>query len=131
MLNNASKTTKFFYRDRDSSYPFWRLKTPEEHEMETKIKSKEARKYIFNCLEDMGQVNVPTDLERGELLAEKVDRREFIDLLKRMLTMDQVIFRISRIFNLFIFPNFYYFIIAIWFAFTNFFSIIGEKNYTK
>ena len=58
--------------------------------METKIKSKEARKYIFNCLEDMGQVNVPTDLERGELLAEKVDRREFIDLLKRMLTMDQV-----------------------------------------
>ena len=36
------------------------------------------------------QVNVPTELERGELLAEKVDRREFIDLLKRMLTMDQV-----------------------------------------
>ena len=89
MLNNASKTVKFFYRDRDASYPFWRLKTPEEHESETKIKSKEARKYIFNCLEDMGQVNVPTDLERGELLAEKVDRREFIDLLKRMLTMDQ------------------------------------------
>ena len=51
-----------------------------------------SRKYIFNCLEDMGQVNVPTDLERGELLAEKVDRREFIDLLKRMLTMDQVTF---------------------------------------
>jgi len=89
MLNNASKTVKFFYRDRDTSYPFWRLKTPEEHEGETKMKSKEARKYIFNCLEDMGQVNVPTELERGELLAEKVDRREFIDLLKRMLTMDQ------------------------------------------
>ena len=89
MLSNASKMAKFFYRDRDTSYPFWRLKIPEEHEGETKIKSKEARKYIFNCLEDMGQVNVPTDLERGELLAEKVDRREFIDLLKRMLTMDQ------------------------------------------
>jgi len=26
MLNNASKTTKFFYRDSDTSYPFWRLK---------------------------------------------------------------------------------------------------------
>lgn len=37
-----------------------------------------------------GQVNVPTDLEGGQLLAEKVDRKEFIDLLKRMLTMDQV-----------------------------------------
>lgn len=73
------------------TYPFWRLKTPEEHEAETGIKSKEARKYIFNCLDDIGQVNVPTDLEGGELLAEKADRREFIDLLKRMLTMDQVV----------------------------------------
>jgi homeodomain interacting protein kinase len=89
MLNNASKTTKFFYRDMESTYPFWRLKTPEEHEAETGIKSKEARKYIFNCLDDIGQVNVPTDLEGGQLLAEKVDRKEFIDLLKRMLTMDQ------------------------------------------
>lgn len=26
MLNSASKTTKFFYRDVDSTYPFWRLK---------------------------------------------------------------------------------------------------------
>ncbi|XP_076030762.1 homeodomain interacting protein kinase isoform X6 [Oratosquilla oratoria] len=89
MLNNATKTIKFFYRDNESTYPFWRLKTPEEHEGETGIKSKEARKYIFNCLDDMGQVNVPTELEGGELLAEKADRREFIDLLKRMLTMDQ------------------------------------------
>ena len=32
------------------------LQSPEEHEAETKIKSKEARKYIFNCLEDIGQV---------------------------------------------------------------------------
>ncbi|XP_054261032.1 homeodomain-interacting protein kinase 2 isoform X2 [Macrosteles quadrilineatus] len=95
MLNNASKTTKFFYRDMDSTYPFWRLKTPEEHEAETGIKSKEARKYIFNCLDDIGQVNVPTDIEGGELLAEKADRREFIDLLKRMLTMDQVERRIT------------------------------------
>lgn len=26
MLNNATKTTKFFYRDNESTYPFWRLK---------------------------------------------------------------------------------------------------------
>ena len=32
------------------------LQTPEEHEAETKIKSKEARKYIFNCIDDMAQV---------------------------------------------------------------------------
>ncbi|XP_037086712.1 homeodomain-interacting protein kinase 2-like [Pollicipes pollicipes] len=89
MLNNATKTTRFFYRDVEQNYPCWRLKTPEEHESETGIKSKEARKYIFNCLDDMAQVNVPQDLESGELLAEKTDRREFIDLIKRMLTMDQ------------------------------------------
>lgn len=34
----------------------WWLQTPEEHEAETKVKSKEARKYIFNCLDDIGQV---------------------------------------------------------------------------
>ena len=80
-------------------WKFFFFQTPEEHESETGIKSKEARKYIFNCLDDIGQVNVPTDLEGGELLAEKADRREFIDLLKRMLTMDQVA----------IFMTFYYY----------------------
>ncbi|XP_064634600.1 homeodomain-interacting protein kinase 2-like isoform X2 [Lineus longissimus] len=90
MLSSATKTSRFFNRETtEGSYPFWRLKTPEEHEAETRIKSKEARKYIFNCLDDMAQINVPTDLEGVDLMAEKVDRREFIDLLKRMLTLDQ------------------------------------------
>lgn len=89
MLTSASKTTKFFYRDVNANYPFWRLKTPEEHEAETNVKSKEARKYIFNCLDDIGQVNVPNDVDSSQLLAEKTDRREFIDLLKRMLIIDQ------------------------------------------
>eukprot|EP00918_Siedleckia_nematoides_P040821 GHVU01088599.1.p1 GENE.GHVU01088599.1~~GHVU01088599.1.p1 ORF type:complete len:1194 (+),score=167.84 GHVU01088599.1:176-3757(+) len=89
MLSAATKTTRFFNRVDNGSYPYWRLKTPEEHEVETNIKSKEARKYIFNCLDDMAQINVPTDLEGSELMSEKVDRREYIDLLKRMLTLDQ------------------------------------------
>jgi homeodomain interacting protein kinase len=89
LLNSATKTSRFFYRESDSTYPFWRLKSPDEHEAETGIKSKEARKYIFNCLDDMAQVNVPTDIDGAELQAEKLDRREFIDLLKRMLTLDQ------------------------------------------
>lgn len=32
--------------------------SPEEHETETAVKSKEARKYIFNNLDDMAQVCV-------------------------------------------------------------------------
>lgn len=41
---------------------FWSMpvscfeQTPDDHEAETGIKSKEARKYIFNCLDDMAQV---------------------------------------------------------------------------
>lgn len=89
MLNSATKTQKFFIREVDSNYPYWRLKSPEENFAEAGFKSKEARKYIFNCLDDMAQVNVSSELEGGELLAEKADRKEFIDLLKRMLTLDQ------------------------------------------
>ncbi|KAG7333376.1 hypothetical protein KOW79_003511 [Hemibagrus wyckioides] len=88
LLSAGTKTTRFFNRDPDSTYPLWRLKTPEDHEGETGIKSKEARKYIFNCLDDMAQVNVSTELEGSDMLAEKADRREFIDLLTKMLTID-------------------------------------------
>ncbi|XP_069094821.1 homeodomain-interacting protein kinase 1 isoform X2 [Pleurodeles waltl] len=88
LLSAGTKTTRFFNRDPDLGYSLWRLKTPEEHEMETGIKSKEARKYIFNCLDDMAQVNMSTDLEGTDMLAEKADRREYIDLLKKMLTID-------------------------------------------
>ncbi|XP_049928369.1 homeodomain-interacting protein kinase 2 isoform X1 [Epinephelus moara] len=88
LLSAGTKTTRFFNRDPDSTYPLWRLKTPEDHEGETGIKSKEARKYIFNCLDDMAQVNMTSDLEGSDMLAEKADRREFIDLLTKMLTID-------------------------------------------
>uniref|UniRef100_H2MMX8 non-specific serine/threonine protein kinase n=1 Tax=Oryzias latipes TaxID=8090 RepID=H2MMX8_ORYLA len=87
LLSAGTKTSRFFNRGPDSSYPLWKLKTPAEHEAEMGIKSKEARKYIFNCLDDMMQVNMTT-LEGSDILAEKADRREFIDLLKKMLTLD-------------------------------------------
>ncbi|KAG5830341.1 hypothetical protein ANANG_G00309470 [Anguilla anguilla] len=88
LLSAGTKTTRFFNREPDSTYPLWRLKTPEDHEGETGIKSKEARKYIFNCLDDMAQVNMAGDLEGGDALAEKADRREFVDLLTKMLAID-------------------------------------------
>ncbi|XP_062842483.1 homeodomain-interacting protein kinase 1 isoform X2 [Trichomycterus rosablanca] len=88
LLSAGTKTSRFFHRGPDSSYPLWRLKTPSEHEAEMGVKSKEARKYIFNCLDDMMQVNLSSHLEGTDMLAEKADRREFIDLLKRMLRLD-------------------------------------------
>lgn len=42
------------------------LQTTEEHEKETGLKSKEARKYIFSCLDDIAHVSPtrPNDLDQ-------------------------------------------------------------------
>ncbi|KYO21974.1 hypothetical protein Y1Q_0000620 [Alligator mississippiensis] len=88
LLNVGTKTTRFFCRETDAPYSGWRLKTLEEHEAETGMKSKEARKYIFNSLDDIVHVNTMMDLEGSDLLAEKADRREFVSLLKKMLLID-------------------------------------------
>lgn len=89
MLSSATKTERFFHRETRTGYPFWRLKSPSEYEAEYKIKSKEARKYIFNCLDDITQINMSTQSHGTDALAEMADRREFVDLLKKMLAMDQ------------------------------------------
>ncbi|XP_066494364.1 homeodomain-interacting protein kinase 3 isoform X2 [Tiliqua scincoides] len=88
LLNIGTKTTRFFCKETDVPYAGWRLKTLEEHEGETGMKSKEARKYIFNSLDDIMHVNMVMDLEGSDLLAEKADRREFVSLLKKMLLID-------------------------------------------
>ncbi|XP_032894696.1 homeodomain-interacting protein kinase 3 isoform X2 [Amblyraja radiata] len=88
LLNVGTKTTRFFSRDIDSTYSGWKMKTPEDHEAETGMKSKEARKYIFGSLDDIAHVNVVMDLEGSDLQAEKADRMEFVSLLKKMLLID-------------------------------------------
>ncbi|XP_043337065.1 homeodomain-interacting protein kinase 3 isoform X2 [Cervus elaphus] len=88
LLNVGTKSTRFFCRETDLSHSGWRLKTLEEHEAETGMKSKEARKYIFSSLDDVAHVNTVMDLEGSDLLAEKADRREFVGLLKKMLLID-------------------------------------------
>ncbi|KAA0714622.1 Homeodomain-interacting protein kinase 3 [Triplophysa tibetana] len=96
LLNVGTKTSRFFCRVSDSPYAAWKLKSTEEHEAETGLKSKEARKYIFSCLDDIAhvrtlyhqRVNLVMNLEGCDLLAEKVDRAEFASLLKMMLQID-------------------------------------------
>ncbi|XP_051978912.1 homeodomain-interacting protein kinase 3-like isoform X1 [Xyrauchen texanus] len=88
LLNVGTKTSRFFCKESDSPYSAWRLKTTEEHETETGLKSKEARKYIFSCLDDIGHVNLMLIMEGCDQLAEKADRKEFVDLLKMMLMID-------------------------------------------
>ncbi|XP_053742425.1 homeodomain-interacting protein kinase 3-like isoform X2 [Synchiropus splendidus] len=89
LLNKGTKTSRFFSKESDSPYASWRLKTTEEHEKETGLKSKEARKYIFSCLDDMAHVNlVLTSVDTVDMEAEKTDRREFVSLLRSMLLID-------------------------------------------
>uniref|UniRef100_A0A8C5DQK7 non-specific serine/threonine protein kinase n=1 Tax=Gouania willdenowi TaxID=441366 RepID=A0A8C5DQK7_GOUWI len=88
LLNSGTKTARFFCKESDSPYQAWRLKTTDEHETETGMKSKEARKYIFSCLDDITHVNLMMNLEGSDLVAEKADRREFVGLLKKMLSID-------------------------------------------
>ncbi|CAL8243453.1 unnamed protein product [Lota lota] len=88
LLNAGTKTARFFCRESDSPYAPWRLKSTDEHEKETGMKSKEARKYIFSSLDDIVHVNLVMNLEGSDLLAEKADRREFVSLLKKMLWID-------------------------------------------
>lgn len=88
VLDAATKTPLFFCREYESGYPYWRLKSPQEHEAETGIRSKEWRKFVLNSLDDLAHVNVPHDLEDIELLAEQADRRAFVHLLKHILSVE-------------------------------------------
>ncbi|XP_077423873.1 homeodomain-interacting protein kinase 3a isoform X2 [Vanacampus margaritifer] len=88
LLNKGTKTSRFFCKESESAYPSWRLKTTEEHEKETRLKSKEARKYIFSCLDDIAHVNFVLSPDNSDIQAEKTDRREFVALLKSMLLID-------------------------------------------
>ncbi|XP_038563115.1 homeodomain-interacting protein kinase 3-like isoform X2 [Micropterus salmoides] len=88
LLNKGTKTSRFFSKESDSPYASWRLKTTEEHEKETGLKSKEARKYIFSCLDDIAHVNLVLSPDNSDMQAEKVDRREFVSLLRSMLLID-------------------------------------------
>lgn len=70
---------------------YWRLKTVDEYELEMSTKSKETRRYALNCLDDIAQVHLPTDLDDIDRMCERYDRQEFVDILKQMLSMDQVL----------------------------------------
>ncbi|CAD5215700.1 unnamed protein product [Bursaphelenchus okinawaensis] len=88
MLENATKTNRFFRQIRNPT-PYWRLKETAEFESENSIKSKETRKYVFNCLDDITELHVHNDMDSIDAMCEKADRQEFVDILKLMLSMDQ------------------------------------------
>ncbi|KAI6176903.1 Homeodomain-interacting protein kinase 2 [Aphelenchoides bicaudatus] len=88
MLAEAVKTNRFFKMVKTPT-TYWRMKTQEEFEADSPSKSKETRKYIFNCLDDIIALHLPTDMDSIDTIVEKADRQQFVDILKLMLCMDQ------------------------------------------
>jgi homeodomain interacting protein kinase len=87
LLAEAVKTTRFFKMFKNPT-THYRLKTPEEFEADTSTKSKETRKYVFNCIDDIIGLHMP-QLDSIDTIVEKADRQQFVDILKMMLCMDQ------------------------------------------
>jgi homeodomain interacting protein kinase len=85
ILQQGQKTSRFFYFN---NYQ-WKFKTPEQYERETGIKSKEARKFLFQNIDDIQHVHLKQDFISNQLQAEKLDRLFFVDLLKKMIHLDQ------------------------------------------
>jgi homeodomain interacting protein kinase len=85
ILQQGQKTSRFFYFN---NYQ-WKLKTSEQYERETGIKSKEARKFIFKNIDDIQHIHLKQDPIQNQLQAEKLDRLFFVDLLKKMIHLNQ------------------------------------------
>ncbi|EFO82624.1 CRE-HPK-1 protein [Caenorhabditis remanei] len=102
MLESASKLHRFFKEVKSTSPnhanvggSYYRLKTVEEYESSsTSAKSKETRKYIFNVIDDISRVCYGFESDPVEHLCDRIDRQEFVDVLKKMLVLNPD-FRIS------------------------------------
>ncbi|XP_073494171.1 homeodomain-interacting protein kinase 4 [Phyllobates terribilis] len=90
LLNGASKALFFFKHNVDTKGKIlWRLKTQEEYQLATKVKSVERRKYILNSLDQIESLyRTMSHYPELEVLAERFDHRNMVDLIKRMLSWD-------------------------------------------
>lgn len=96
MLENAAKLHRYFKEVKSGSPnhahiggSYYRLKTVEEFESSgTSAKSKETRKYIFNTIDDISRVAYGFESDPIEQICDRIDRQEFVDVVKKMLVMN-------------------------------------------
>ncbi|XP_031135279.1 homeodomain-interacting protein kinase 1-like [Sander lucioperca] len=81
LLNNGIKTWCFFRRNRGRRRS-WRLKTPFEYGQVTRSES------YFNSLNDLKKIRPACHLSKEDTMAESKDQENFVDLLKKMLHLD-------------------------------------------
>nr|CDJ83956.1 CMGC/DYRK/HIPK protein kinase [Haemonchus contortus] len=69
---------------------YYRMKTVEEYEASgVHVKSKETRKYIFTFLDDISRVCYGFESDPIEQICDRLDRQEFVEILKKMLVLNQ------------------------------------------
>ncbi|KAM4021021.1 homeodomain-interacting protein kinase 4 [Anomaloglossus baeobatrachus] len=90
LLNVSSKVLYFFKYSVDPTGKIqWRIKTEEEYQMATRVKAVERRKYILNSLDQIKSLyTTRSRYPESEVLAERYDLRNMVELMKRMLTWD-------------------------------------------
>ncbi|XP_055519746.1 homeodomain-interacting protein kinase 4-like [Leucoraja erinacea] len=90
LLNAATKAAQFFHRGpRQHSGPQWQLKCAADYQAETMMQPLERRKYMLKSLDQLETINITkTIFPDDEVIAEFHDRKNMVELIKRMLTLD-------------------------------------------
>ncbi|XP_053561609.1 homeodomain-interacting protein kinase 4-like [Bombina bombina] len=90
LLTKGSKTLTFFKRIKNKQLgSWWKLKSAQEYQLETNVKSVERRKYILKSLDQMELLNAPkSPYSDIEALAEYEDLRNMVQLIKKMLSWE-------------------------------------------
>ncbi|XP_051900021.1 homeodomain-interacting protein kinase 4-like [Pristis pectinata] len=90
LLNAATKAGQFFRRNpRQHAGPQWQLKCAADYQAETMVQPLERRKYVLKSLDQLETINITkTVFPDDEVIAEFHDRKNMVELIKRMLTLD-------------------------------------------
>ncbi|XP_067875406.1 homeodomain-interacting protein kinase 4-like [Heterodontus francisci] len=90
LLNAATKANHFFRRTpRQHSAHQWQLKCATDYQAETMVQPLERRKYVLKSLDQLETINITkTVFPDDEVIAEFHDRKNMVELIKRMLTLD-------------------------------------------
>nr|XP_023012022.1 probable serine/threonine-protein kinase dyrk1 [Leptinotarsa decemlineata] len=89
MLDFGSKTSQFFCLDTKASSPAWRLNTYEENIELTGENPKENLRHEIESLDEIIHFGALTSWTGNNLAAEQADHKMFIDIVKKMLAMEQ------------------------------------------
>ncbi|GCC35522.1 hypothetical protein chiPu_0014007 [Chiloscyllium punctatum] len=90
LLNAATKANNFFRRNpRQNSAHQWQLKCSTDYQAETMVQPLERRKYVLKSLDQLETINITKAVfPDDEVIAEFHDRKNMVELIKRMLTLD-------------------------------------------